>query len=507
MKKAVLYARVSSKDQEKEGFSIPAQQRLLKEYAQKNSIEVVAEFIEIESAKKAGRTKFNEMIKFLKKNKSVKALLVEKTDRLYRNFNDYVVIEDYQIEVHLVKENSILSEQSRSQDKFMHGIKVLVAKNYIDNLKEETQKGMLEKANQGIYPSRAPIGYLNITGDNNKKIIGIDFKTAPYIKRMFELYSSGNYSLNTLRQKLFEEGFTYGKQNKMLPKSIAEFILKNEFYTGIFQWKGRRFENAQHDPIISKQLFYKVQERLRDPRKSKCRKGEFAYTNMIKCGGCGCYLTAEIKKEKYVYYHCTGNRGKCGQKWLREEIIENTFSDLLFNIQLKDEDKKALIEALKVLHEQKTAYHNMSVSQIEKKIKKLQGRIDNAYIDKLDRVISEDFWKSNTKVWQEEKDNLIIKLEALQRTDKEYFENVSLILELAKQAHSSFLRQNLDRKRKLLNLVCSNFSYKGGKLVIELNQPFQLILEANKQQSGEIIDISRDTAYKTVSLDKKWLPG
>jgi len=149
----------------------------------------------------------------------------------------------------------------------------------------------------------------------------------------------------------------------------------------------------------------------------------------------------------------------------------------------------------------------MSVNQIEKKIKKLQERIDNAYIDKLDGVISEDFWKSNSKTWQEEKDYLIIKLEAFQTTDKEYFENASLILELAKQAHGLFLKQNSEKKRRLLNLMCSNFLYKDGKLVIELNNPFQLILEANKQQSGEIINITRDTADKTVSLDKKWLPG
>lgn len=91
--KAVMYARVSSASQEKEGFSIPAQIDLLNNYAENHDIEVVKIFEEAETAKKAGRTKFNEMLKYLSKNKDVTTILVEKTDRLYRNFKDYVELD------------------------------------------------------------------------------------------------------------------------------------------------------------------------------------------------------------------------------------------------------------------------------------------------------------------------------------------------------------------------------------------------------------------------------
>ena len=94
MKKVVIYARVSSKKQEEEGYSIPAQLKFLNEYAAKNEFTVVKEFVDSETAKKAGRTHFGEMITFLKKNKTVNTILVEKTDRLYRNFKDYVYYSD-----------------------------------------------------------------------------------------------------------------------------------------------------------------------------------------------------------------------------------------------------------------------------------------------------------------------------------------------------------------------------------------------------------------------------
>jgi len=131
---AVLYSRVSSRDQEREGFSIPAQLELLRTYAAANAFTVAQEFIDVETAKAAGRAGFGQMIVFLKKNIACRVILVEKTDRLYRNLRDWVTIDELGLEVHLVKENVVLSPHSRSHEKFMLGIKVLMAKNYIDNL-------------------------------------------------------------------------------------------------------------------------------------------------------------------------------------------------------------------------------------------------------------------------------------------------------------------------------------------------------------------------------------
>lgn len=92
---------------------------------------------------------------------SVRAILVERTDRLYRNIKDWVQLDELGADIHFVKENVVVGPQSRSADKFLHGIKVLMAKNYVDNLGEEVRKGMLEKARQGHWPSVAPIGYVN----------------------------------------------------------------------------------------------------------------------------------------------------------------------------------------------------------------------------------------------------------------------------------------------------------------------------------------------------------
>src|SRR5580698_11353390 len=129
------------------------------------------------------------MISFLKKNNACRVLVVEKTDRLYRNFRDLVTIDELGLEIHFVKENVVLSPDSRSSEKFMHGIKVLMAKNYIDNLSEETRKGMLEKARSGLWPSNAPTGYQNARREDGKKIIATDPAIAPLIAKLFEWYA------------------------------------------------------------------------------------------------------------------------------------------------------------------------------------------------------------------------------------------------------------------------------------------------------------------------------
>ncbi len=173
-KQAVIYARVSSKEQEKEGFSIPAQLKLLKEYAAAHGFAVAQEYVDVETAKQTGRAAFGEMVAYLKAHPSVRVMLVEKTDRLYRNLKDWVTVDELDVEIHFPKEGVVLSRESRSSEKFMHGIKVLMAKNYIDNLSEEARKGMQEKAEQGIWPTKTPLGYRNVTGPDGKKIIATD---------------------------------------------------------------------------------------------------------------------------------------------------------------------------------------------------------------------------------------------------------------------------------------------------------------------------------------------
>jgi DNA invertase Pin-like site-specific DNA recombinase len=128
--------------------------------------------VDVETAKETGRSGFAGMLDYLKRNRTKgRIILVEKTDRLYRNLKDWSTLDEFGVNLHFVKEGSVIGPDSRSNDQFVHGIKVLMARNYSLNLGEETVKGMTEKARAGIWPSCAPFGYVNVDGPNNKRVI------------------------------------------------------------------------------------------------------------------------------------------------------------------------------------------------------------------------------------------------------------------------------------------------------------------------------------------------
>lgn len=301
---AVIYVRVSSKDQEREGYSIQAQKRLLREYAKTNGFSIIRIFEDIETAKQTGRTEFNNMLTFIKDKDKCRTVLAEKTDRLYRNIKDWVTIDEFELEIHLVKENTIISPDSRSSAKFMHGIRVLMAKQFVDNLSEEVTKGMQQKAREGFWPSYAPVGYLNSVSRNGRKIIEPDSQRAPIVKMLFEIYAEGDCSVSRLTKIAIEAGLTHKGSETPLSRSAIHKLLKNKIYYGDFDWNGVTY-TGKHEPIVSRQLWQKVQNVFseRDSSKTKRVKHDFTFSRLLKCGHCGCMMTGELKKGKYTYYH------------------------------------------------------------------------------------------------------------------------------------------------------------------------------------------------------------
>lgn len=449
--KTVIYARVSSREQEQEGYSIPAQLKLLNDYAIKNSYKVVKEFIDVETAKRAGRENFNLMIEALKKNSEIKAILCAKTDRLYRNFKDYVTVDELDTEIHFVKEGEILSKNSRSHEKFIHGIKVLMAKNYIDNLSEETRKGMLEKAEQGIYPSVAPFGYKNVEINNNGraiKDITIDDKIAPFIKKLFEMYTTKDYSLSLLVNAAYKEGIRNKNGNKIGKSEIYQ-ILHNPVYYGQFRWQGKLYQ-GNYPPIIPRELFDVAQEAFNAQNRPKQSKRNFAYTGLMVCGKCGCAITAEIKKNKYVYYHCTGFKGKCGNRYVREEEIADKFAEVVKRAQISENLLGLIKNTLLESHQDELEFHNRQLAVLNTQKTKLENRLHQIYIDKIDGKISGESYEKMLNDWQSELRQINKAIGKHETADTNYLTQGIHILELCNKGYGLYLQQNSENRGKLL---------------------------------------------------------
>jgi site-specific DNA recombinase len=465
---AVLYARVSSKDQEQEGFSIPAQLKLLRDYAQKNGFQIVHEFVDVETAKKTGRKQFSEMVQSLRQNVHCRTIIVEKTDRLYRNFGDYVTLENMEVEIHLPKEGQIISKAARSQDKLLHGIQLVIAKNYVENLKEEVRKGMREKAEQGIYPSRPPLGYRN---NKVERTIEVDPDKAPIARRLFDLYATGEYSLATLRNKIRAEfGPAY-------PNGYLQRLLKNPFYIGSFVWEGKTYPGT-HLPLVSRTVFGSVQEILQGRNRPKLGKHEFAFSGLLQCAYDNCAVTAEIKKNKYIYYHCTGYRGKCELPYFREEEIANRLGGILQDIRIPDDILRQLETSLLSDPDREQIILRQKIDRLQQRLTTVRRHLDQVYVDKLDGRITEDFWKGKTTEWRDEEQCLLTSIAELNEAKPERLLDAVRILELANKAHFLYLRQNSAEKAKLLRIVLSNCTINAANVYPTYRKPFDLIFQA-----------------------------
>ena len=481
----MIYARVSSKEQEKEGFSIPAQLKLLREYASANGFAVVQEYVDVETAKQTGRAAFGEMVAYLKAHPTVRVMLVEKTDRLYRNLKDWVTLDELNIEMHFPKEGVVLSRESRSSEKFMHGIKVLMAKNYIDNLSEEARKGMQEKAEQGIWPTKTPLGYRNVMGPDGKKIIAVDPAIAPLISKLFEWYAHGDISLKEAARKAHGAGLAYPRSGAKVPVSTIRTILSNRLYTGWFEWKGKLIK-GQHEAIVPLELWERVQSVLDGRSASKAKRGHhnFAFSGLIACAQCGCAVVGEIKKQRYVYYHCTGYADKCRgnpvlcrRKYVREEVLETQFAALLGRLKFDDEVLEWVRDALHASHANERREHEEAIQRHQAEYKRLQDRINAMYVDKLDGLVDAAFFEKMSNEWREAQNSCLREIERHQEADKSYMDEGVQLLELARKAQELFAQQEPREKRRLLNFLLSNCTWEDGEVIATFRQPFDLLAE------------------------------
>jgi site-specific DNA recombinase len=486
---AVVYARVSSKDQEREGFSIPAQLDLLRSYAVGRNLKIAEEFVDVETAKQAGRASFGRMVAFARKHQGRLIVLVEKTDRLYRNLRDWVTIDELDAEIHLVKENVVLSPESRSHEKFMHGIKVLMAKNYVENLGEETKKGMAAKAKQGIWPSYAPPGYRNALGPDDRRTIEPDPIDGPIITRLFMRFVKGDVSIKMLARE-----FPKVRGRRFYPAQIHQ-ALRKRIYTGDFDFDGTAYKGT-HVPLVTHETWERVQAILdgRTSSKSRQTKHQFTLTGLVHCGHCGCLMVGELKKGRYVYYHCTGNKGRCGDPYVREEQLMGELAQGLGQLAIAP----ATLEWLErtVVESDKTEAG--ARKQLKAERDRLQTRIETMYLDRLDGRVTAAFFDEKSKEWREQ----LKQIESLQTTDLRSAAEALQIMKSVSDACGSFQEHQPQQQRAIASALMERATWKAGKFEWVAKTPFQILAHSNsvsqsrereKRGSGQEIEI--------------WLPG
>ena len=474
-----IYIRVSTEEQAKHGYSIDSQKEVCASFAQTMGYEVAQVFAdEGESAKDLNRPALQELMLFCNKKNNIKAIIVWKLDRLSRNTSDYHAILKPLLMKHDIKLLSVTegNDESISGD-LARNIWISFAEYERKMIALRVNAGMIAKAKKGIYPSTAPIGYKN---NKETKTIVLDETKAFFIRRAFELYATGAYTVEKLREQLAEEGFNKDRNTPITKKGVYT-ILKNPFYMGVFIWKGERY-NGTHKPIITPALFYKVQDVFEGKRNPRLQKHDFPYTNLIKCSECGCYLTAEIHKGRLIYYKCTGNRN-CPiktKKYIRQEKIEEAYQDIFDSIQLPEELAEGMALEIKKLYKEYNFNDGLSVEALSKELPKLENKLSMLYEDKLEGIIDNTFFLKKKNEYQTQIEKIKIQIDAKIKAGEERYTFAQDLIELCKSASTLFKGATNLKKRMLINLVQSNAVLKDEKLLVELKPVFYKLAKLAK---------------------------
>lgn len=498
--KAVLYCRVSSKDQEEHGFSLPAQEKFLKEYAAKKDLEITKIFAISESASgRKQREVFSEMMQYVI-DRDLTVVVCEKVDRLTRNFKDAVAIDEWleddeNRQVHLVKDSLVLHKNSRSQEKLNWGIRILFAKNYIDNLSEEVKKGLAEKLRQGWLPTKPPVGYRTV-GEKGRKIHVIDDEKAPIMRKMFELYATGNYSVDAISKRAHTDGLR-NMAGKKIWRSRVAVLLSDPFYIGKIRYNGAIHPGA-HEPLISEDLFNKVQELMHGNGAPRQRKHSPLFKALLRCVDCNRTITWEQHKGHW-YGHC--NRyGNCPhRKYVRQEKVEEQLLDYLDGITIKSPRLVEWIKkALKNSHADEMVYNESSRNELQKRYAATQRRIDSLYDDKIDGKISEDFYRTKFQQYSQEKEGVVNALKRLDTANTRYYELGASVIDLAHRARAIYSNEKTSQedRRVLLSIVFSNLKLNGQKLEVSYSKAFGILSDFSPiwNKSSEPANVGSNTA-------------
>ncbi|PJA91677.1 hypothetical protein CO134_04130 [Candidatus Kuenenbacteria bacterium CG_4_9_14_3_um_filter_39_14] len=474
--KYFIYARKSTEEDDRQVLSIEAQLVELKEFAAKEKLEIVASLCEAKTAKEPGRIKFAEMLSLIEKGKA-DGIISWHPDRLARNSVDGGKI------IHFVDRGLIKSLkfptfwfEPTPQGLFMLNIAFGQSKYFVDNLRENVKRGLRQKIRNGVWPGWAPVGYLN-----NPKTRGIDIdrEKSSKVKRLFEMYATGAFTLHSLANWCKEKGLR-GNLGKEIALSNVQSILQNIFYIGLMKYGGEIFE-GKHEPLISKKLFDKCQEVMSKRGKvQEVRKHNFAFLGLMKCASCGCSITAEIQKG-HNYYRCTKKKGLCQEKhYLREEILSEQIKSFLQKVFLSSQDTEKVLAALDTEETQAKQQAQNKVKNLKEQLSQVETKLQKLLDVYLDDTLTQKEYAAKKQELLAQKKEFQEKITDFEQKGLSWLEPAREFVLSLNQAAKLVETENRVEMTTFFKNIGSNHILRNRQLIFSPKIPYDLVAERSE---------------------------
>jgi DNA invertase Pin-like site-specific DNA recombinase len=495
MKKYYAYTRVSTIKQGEKGVSLQEQHDAIARYAERQGLQITEWFEERVTAAKQGRPLFMRMIKGLRLGRA-NGLIIHKIDRGARNLRDWADLGeliDSGVSVHFANDN--LDLHSRG-GRLSADIQAVVASDYIRNLREETIKGLYGRLKQGIYPFRAPIGYLDTGGGRVKDI---DPLRGPLIREAFSLYASDRYSLDSLRVELHRRGLRNLAGDEVSLSGMST-ILNNPFYAGLIRIRKTGDSYAgKHPPLIPMALFKQVQARLAGRIHTQKSTHDFTYRGLFRCSLCERHLIAERQKG-HIYYRC--HTRDCPTRTFREEVLEASVVRACPPLVLTPEWTTRLAETLDAVQHEDIEQAGTRAAQVQVQLGAITtrlARLTDAFVDGL----------IDKATFDERRLGLLEQQRSLEDSSRSGAQETARLkqyimerLELACNAQQSHALANPAARRELAIQLCSNRTVAAKEVSVEPYFPLQLIAQSKCLSNG---DHYRGTARTDTEIARRLL--
>lgn len=305
------------------------------------------------------------------------------------------------------------------------------------------------------------------------------------IKPLFEAYSTGNHSYQTITDYAYEIGIR-SNTNKKLTKSNIERLLSDTFYYGIA--KPDKYPAYPHcyEQLITQELFDRCKAVREGRRKSKNKiaSADYIFKGLLRCQNCGCMLSPELKKGKFIYYSCTNAKRICKRIYIPEKELLNPINETFEKFSnIPDVVIERLVTELRKINESEVEYHHAQVTRVQTEYNALQTSIDRLMDLLIDQSITRAEYDKKLQEMKDKQYRLSLELDEHTKADHEYHIHVATVLHLAQKTKEIFQSSEVHEKRAILNFLLQNPTVEGKKLNYSLKIPFNSILELAENPS------------------------
>ncbi len=480
--KYFIYCRKSSEALDRQALSIEAQRRELLEYAQRNNLRVVEAFEESQSAYKLGRPIFDKMMKLCDEG-IANGILTWKSDRLARNARDggrvIQALDDKVLQEIRTPYEIFKQEDNRMMLYILFGM----SNDFSRQISANVKRGNRQKYARGEFLGRAPVGYLNAKVGDSRNIV-VDPIKAPLVRKTFEEYATGKYSVLQVLKLVHQWGLTSVTGREFLKSEIYR-LLRCPAYYGLYQ-HGGEFHKGSYEPLISKSLYDQVQAVLTNKSKPRKQSWIHAYKGLMKCSNCGCAITAETKQKhykrtnrdaSYTYYRCTRRRGLCDEPAVTEEELEEMIKNNVYRISIDKAVWELGIKLLKAKNKHELESTLDIRTRLELELSSIDKRLSRLLDMRLSEEITQEEYASRKKIFIERKLRLKEKVEDREQSANSWLELAENFFETAYQAREVMESNDIEAKRELVKTVGWNLFLKNKKLQFSFKKPYDVLLQ------------------------------